>query len=88
MEGSDSAGEAEGGALGVGRARGDVVEGVVVAFALRNADYPRLLQEVVHDTRTTYGALLPTENLDELAESGRVVVACGLGVAKGLEDRV
>ena len=38
--------------------------------------------------RTCYAALAPKLDLHEFAEAGGVVVAHGLGVAKGLEQRV
>jgi hypothetical protein len=74
--------------LGVGESREQVVEGVVVALLGALRDGTRLFEQIAHDVGTHQPVALVKVNARKLAETRRVVVHDGLGVAKGLEDRV
>lgn len=46
------------------------------------------LQQIMRDVAAHHLALAIVVHLDELAETGRVVVASGLGIAEGLQHGI
>lgn len=81
----DGFGEEVGFFLLWGGAFHEVVEHVVVAFALGDGDYSALLQQVADDEGAfDVGLALAVQQQDEFAETGGVVIADGFGVAESL----
>jgi hypothetical protein len=63
----------------------DLVEDVVVPLACALVDHARLLQQVRPHAGPGDAVLAVEVDLYELAETGRIVVSCGLRVAYSLE---
>mmetsp|Transcript_36119 Transcript_36119/g.108461 ORF Transcript_36119/g.108461 Transcript_36119/m.108461 type:complete len:238 (+) Transcript_36119:2148-2861(+) len=70
----------------LGRALGQVVKYVKVALASSLLHHPRFLEQIRVDRAAVDEAFGVELNADEFAEARRIVVACGGGVAKGLQD--
>lgn len=68
--------------------RQQLVEHVEVPLPIGLVNDPGLLQQVVDDIPSNRGALEVELDVHVLAKAAGVVIADGLGVAEGLEDRV
>jgi len=66
----------------------ELVENVEGTLVLTTVDNTRLLEEVRDDRGTRDSSVLIEGNLNELTETGRVVVLGGLSVTKSLEERI
>jgi len=81
-------GEVEVGDVVGGGTGAKLVEDVVVPLVLVLENDPGLLQKVVRDGSASQHAGGVKVDLDELSETGTVLVADGLGISERLQDRV
>lgn len=64
------------------------IEHMIVSLVRTLRANTTLLEQIMRDIPANHLTLAIVVHLDEFAETGRVVVACGLGIAEGLQHGI